>query len=298
MVKGLRALLVLAAVSAGLVLGAGYAGGLHPAGDSLSVVRGQSALVTVLAAGGLALSGAGWALWLAGLGAVALAQSAWVWLAPAGELHQTADLTVYQKNLSFRLADPGALIADIKAADPDVLTLQEVTTTTSAVLNALSEELPTQVVCIFASAGSVGLATRLQALSDPVCAERKGLVAVKVAGPSGPLWLVSLHQHWPWPYSQDGQERALLPFLRGLDAPAVIGGDFNMMPWGSSIRRVAEATGTERAGRAWNTFPAFGPIFPLAIDHVLVPKGAVARTEPRERLGSDHLGLLARLDLP
>jgi len=74
----------------------------------------------------------------------------------------------------------------------------------------------------------------------------------------------------------------------------LIAGDFNMVPWGSSVRSIAKAAESERIGGYVTTFPAFGGLAPLAIDHVLIPKGGQGQIETRPLLGSDHLGLVAR----
>ena len=62
------------------------------------------------------------------------------------------------------------------------------------------------------------------------------------------------------------------------------------------VRRVAEATGTRRAGPLRPSFYLKG-LLPITIDHVLVPEGAVAATAMRPLLGSDHRGQRAVVQL-
>ena len=58
---------------------------------------------------------------------------------------------------------------------------------------------------------------------------------------------------------------ALLAVLLPVTGPVLIGGDFNMVPWGARNDIIAGATDTRRVGRALNTFPRFGPLLPLPI---------------------------------
>ncbi len=278
----------------GAALFGGFAGVLHPAGDTLAVLRLHAAAALAVTGLLLGLSGArrGWVA--VALAAVAAAPFAPLQLARAAA-PQSA-LTLYQKNLSFRLADPAPVIADIRAAVPDVVTLQEVTKRNRAVLAGLADVLPTQHVCPFARVGAVAVAARWPARPGrTICAEGQGLAAVQVDSPHGPLWLVSLHLHWPWPYRQPEQLAHVLPILEGLEGPVLIGGDFNAMPWSHAVRRIGAATGAARVGRAANSFPRYSPWVPLPIDQVLAPGGAGA-TELRPLLGSDHRGVLARVD--
>lgn len=120
---------------------------------------------------------------------------------------------------------------------------------------------------------------------------------MQVETPDGPVWVVSLHLHWPYPMGQAAQVRALLPELAALKGPVVLGGDFNMVPWSHSIRAIAAATNTRRIGAVQYTLPLKG-LYTLPIDHLLVPQTPqAASTEKRPLLGSDHYGVLARFSI-
>ncbi len=207
-------------------------------------------------------------------------------------------VSIYQKNMLFQARDLAPLIADIRATGADALTLQEVTPTQAALLSALGTDFPSQIICPFAPVGAVAVASRWPLVEGAaVCLERQGLAAIRVAAPDGPLWIVSIHLHWPWPHGQNPQRTRLLPRLRQLEGPVLVGGDFNMVPWSHSLRSIARATGTRRIGRAFNSMTRFSPLVPLPIDHVLIPETAQGTTERRPLLGSDHHGILARLTL-
>lgn len=282
----------LAAFLAALPLLGGYLGWLHPLGDSLAVFRAQGAALLAL----LALAAWGFGAVRAGRAGLALAliaalPLAWAYLAP-----QTpgADLTLYQKNMLFRNSDLAGLAADIRAAAPDVLTLQEVSEANKPLMAELSDILPHQLWCPFRAVGGPAIATRLQPVAgQEICA--KGLAAMKVAGPKGPLWLVSIHLHWPWPYGQSAHVAELLPVLEEMEAPVVMAGDFNMVRWSDAMAAMRAVAGATLAGPVRGTYTGFAPVLVLPIDHVLSPGGG--QVEARPGLGSDHLGLLARLSL-
>jgi endonuclease/exonuclease/phosphatase (EEP) superfamily protein YafD len=278
---------------------ASYLGMVHGLGDSLAVVRPGLAAVAVLLGGLLAAAGrrlAGLVVGVAGLVAAAPIVGSSL-PTPAGE---GAAYRVYQKNLSFRLADPAPLIADIVGHAPDLVTLQEVTDRTRAVMTGLADTLPTQHWCPFAAVGGVAVLSRWPLIAGTTrCADGDGLAAMQVAAPEGPLWIVSMHLHWPFPYRQSEQLARLLPMLASLDGPTVIGGDFNMVPWSYTLQAIAQATGTERAGSITYSLPMAGGWLTLPIDHVLVPRGRAATHALRlPLLGSDHHGVLARFTGP
>jgi endonuclease/exonuclease/phosphatase (EEP) superfamily protein YafD len=288
-----RILLVLGVLVVAL-LAASYLGVVHGLGDSLAVVRPALAGVAVVIGGLLCFvqrRGAGLVVGAAGLiaGLPVLGSSL-----PAGT-DGDYGYSTYQKNLSFRLADPAPLIADIAGHAPDFVTLQEVTARTRAVMAGLTEALPSQHLCPFAAVGGVAVLSRWPKIAGTErCAEDDGLAAMQVETPDGPVWIVSIHLHWPFPYRQPAQLARLVPVLESLAGPIVIGGDFNMVPWSYTLGRVAQATDSERAGSVTYTLPMMDGWVTLPIDHVLVPRGRGPTSARRMALlGSDHHGVLA-----
>jgi len=281
-----KAVLVLSILG----LGGGFLGWLHPAGDSLAVGRGVasatvfvSALLAMMAGMRLAAFGAILLAFITGM-SVGLA-----YLLPG----PPGSLSLYQKNLLFRNTDLAGLEADIRAADPLFVTLQEVSEPNLALLAALKDRLPYQHVCAFAGVGGTAVASQLPPVPGAtVCA--RGLAAMQVVYQDAPIWIVSVHLHWPWPHGQAQHATTLEPVLAGLDGPILMGGDFNMVRWGHSVERLAAIAGVRAAGPMRGSYVGFGPWLALPIDHVFAPKGG--RVSYRPTLGSDHLGLLAVLE--
>jgi endonuclease/exonuclease/phosphatase (EEP) superfamily protein YafD len=287
----LRVLCRVLVVLAALVLAASFAGDLHGVGDSLAVFR------LAILAGALVVSALVWrwrwakvlAVVVFGIGGMHLADGAFA-AAP-----QTADFIIYQKNLFYRERDRTEFIADVVSSDADVVTLQEVGPANEKVLDALLEHYPHQLLCNARGLRSMAIVSRT-AFEAQECSEGSGAARVVTQIGERSIQVYSLHLFWPYPYPQSRQVARLIPSFEAREAAfTVVGGDFNMAPWGRSVAAIEAATGTERVGRAAATYYLYG--YPLAIDHVLATGGAGA-LETRDKMGSDHLGLVASIVFP
>ena len=287
-----RVALRILAVAMALGLLAGFAGGVHPLGDSFAVLRLPLALGLALV-----LLGVGGRLWSRGLLILAaLLPAVGVW---AGNSAISApsphDRVLYQQNLLWNRRDDAAWLANVAATQPDFVTLQEVSSRNATLLEALRTDYPHQALCPFANVvGGVAVLSRWPGGDGGiVCA--KGLAAMEVSTPQGDLWLVSIHLHWPWPFDQADQVDELVEVLAGLDGPVIIGGDFNAVRWSNAIRRIAAASEARVAGPQGATFrlPYLG--VPIGIDHVLSSSLSAGEVIPVAPLGSDHNGVVAYL---
>ena len=288
--------ILTAVVKAGLVLAlfaliGGYMGRLHPLGDSLSVGRGAAAAAVFL----LSLLAIVAGMRLAAFGAILLSiltgtsvALAYLWPGPPGTF------ALYQKNLFYANSALAEVEADIRAADPVAITLQEVSPANTALLAALGDAYPHQFHCTQGTRGGTAVLSRAEPVPGAqVCVP--GLAAMQVRLEDRDLWIVSVHLSWPWPYDQADHVASLLPVLQGLEGPVVMGGDFNMVRWGWSVQRLAAYARVMPAGPMRGTFGGLIPHVELPIDHVLAPRGG--RVTYRDALGSDHRGLLAMLAL-
>lgn len=292
----LRLLIQILTLLGALAVGAGYLGAVHPAGDTLAVFRLPLA-VSVLAGGVLlfVLRRRKQAIPVLLFALFALAPL----LLPQGQAGAggALGLSLYQKNMMFRMPDPAALGADILVRAPDFVTLQEVSGVNLAVLDSLGAAYPSRQFCPFATVGGVAVASRWPMVpGSRFCADHDGLAAMQVETPDGPVWVLSIHFYWPWPHGQAGQAARLLPTLARLDGPKAIGGDFNMVPWSHRMRQVQKVSKTSLIGPPHITLVRSGGWLRVPIDHVLV--SGDGNTERLPLLGSDHYGLLAHFNLP
>ncbi len=205
------------------------------------------------------------------------------------------NVSLYQANILFR-NDATETIAYISQIQPDIVTLQEVTS--RALPNLMNlPEYPTKIHCDFSGVGGVMVLSRFPPVEEQSgCEAGSGMVWARLQTPDGPVTVVSLHLYWPWPHSQATQLDQLEPRLASLPAPVIVAGDFNNVPWSHAIFRVTKATDTKIIPgirlsldiyKGWGRFP---------IDHVLIPTDqGYAETTPRN--GSDHRGILAHFML-
>jgi len=287
--KAVLSMLALGAFGISFALLGGYLGALHPLGDSLAIFRPHAALA--LAFLGLLLiplrawAAASLSLALAGVAGLPVLAMALPERAPTA-----TEIRVYAKNVLFGRGDNDRLVADILESGADIVLLQELNATRGVLQTALNDSHPYRHICQFSASSGIAIFSRWP-LETPHCSVHRTLAAARVATPDGPVWAISTHLQWPYPF---GQRHALdheMAFLRGLDGPVIIGGDFNMAPWGQSVRDMSEATGTRLLGPMHVTIEPRG--VPLSIDHVLTT--GEGRTERRPRLGSDHFGIFAEI---
>ncbi|MHA3978595.1 endonuclease/exonuclease/phosphatase family protein [Halovulum sp. GXIMD14794] len=284
---------MLTALGILLVL-AGYFGHAHPAFDSLAALRIQFAVgfacvllfsvafaaltARLLAVTGLLIAGAG--------------------IAPAafpGDPVAQPQLSVYSHNLRFDNGAPDELLAQIAAAAPDVVVLQEIGAPNEDIVQRLARRYRNQVVCPFASVGGVAILTNARLLDKPGCLEGQGAAWVRLGTDGGPLTVVGLHLHWPWPYGQPEQITSIAPELSALDEPVLIAGDFNAPSWSHAVDRIAAATGTRPASGLRLTFRRPGVWPGLPLDHMLLSEDLSGQVAMLPAAGSDHMALLGRI---
>jgi endonuclease/exonuclease/phosphatase (EEP) superfamily protein YafD len=269
----------------------GYLGWLHPLGDSLAVGRGIASVAVLILAVLASFAG----LRMAAFGALLLAMLtgaqvflAYTWPGPPGTY------LVYQKNMLFRNDDLAGLEADIRAAAPHIVTLQEVSEPNLALLANLKDAFPHQLHCPGRVVGGPSVLTSLTPVpGTDFCGP--GLAAMQVAAGEDRFWVVSIHLRWPWPYPQADHVDLLVPILDKLKGPAVLAGDFNMVRWANSVGRLADILGVRPAGPTFGSYIGISELYPLPIDHVFATRSG--RVVPRGAHGSDHLGLLAEVAL-
>ena len=276
----------------------GYTGRYLPFGDALAVGRVQ--VLAVLFLVGLALL----AFREMRAGAVALAAGVFCGVPILSQGKANVDIpadgyTLYQKNLLAVAWPREGLAEDIIASGADIVTLQEVTEHNLFYMKPMFDAYPHQVFCGFPGERSVAILTRLPVIEGTIHCDPENRAAwLQVSLPDGkPMWVMGVHLFWPYPYPQSEQVDTIVTHLAGLDGRKLVSGDFNNVPWASVTARIEEAAGAERTGAYRTTFPMFGPLVPLPIDQVLLPRGATGHSTLRPLGGSDHLGVLTRFSL-
>ena len=284
LLRGVFAVFVLGCC---LIILAGFAGQLHPLGDSLSLLR--------IPAGLLCLASLAFPMQrIVRAGVAAVAFFALLTTAPLFWGTQSGgNLTLYTKNLLYRNSELSSLADDIRASGAEVVTLQEVGKTNDAFLAMVASDYPYQHLCRFIGWSGVAVLSKTPFVGSPHCSDRTGVAAAQIEKDGNIVWVASVHLPWPYPYAHEQSAQSAVALFDELEGPVVIAGDFNIFPWASSARRIRAASGTMVAGPVRPTYNLYGA--PLFLDHVYAPNGG--NVTYRELLGSDHLGVVARLDL-
>ncbi|MEJ8560891.1 endonuclease/exonuclease/phosphatase family protein [Yoonia sp. GPGPB17] len=264
----------------------GFAGALHPAFDSLSLLRLPLAILCLLVLVfpmrvRLRLMLAGTAL----LGAATTVPM--FFAAPAA-----GELRIYSKNMWYGNPEGDALAADIRASEADVVALQEVSLRNGAMLAGLQDVYPYQHMCTFNGWNGIAVLSRTP-MRQQTCTERRAVAAAMIEHRDGQVWVASMHLSWPFPYANATSAQAATEVLSEMEGPVVIAGDFNIFPWANSVRSLQKIADLQVAQPVRSTLDLRG--VPLMLDHVHAPGGG--RVQYRALLGSDHLGVLADVSL-
>ena len=265
----------------------GWTSGVHRSADTIAMLRRVFAVVLLMA--GLAAKTRIMRFTFGLAGAFGLA-SALVFLLPQDP---GTDLRLYAKNLLFRNDQIDALQRDISAAKVDVVMLQEISERNAGLKTLLATEFPHQHKCQFTGKIAIAVLSKHPFVSAPKCTQARALAAAQIDLDGRPVWVVSAHIPWPWPFDHAAAEQDAEALLATLQGDIVVAGDFNTFPWSPRLQRIRAMTNTRVAGPTHPTL-AYRRM-PLPLDHVLAPGGGAVSYRPL--LGADHRGLVADISL-
>lgn len=305
------AFLAMTALSAALL--AGFFGALHPAFDSFSHFRIHfSVLMALLAlpllASSFRLQAAAGLLFA--IACLATTASALPRLWPQPAVAKPADQAVYsllQMNLRFNNPTPKKVLSLIGRANPDVITLDEVSGMWTTELGYITSAYPYRILCPYPNGMfGVALLSRRPFAADtaPRCEPRGAMATATIDFGGVGVDVAAIHLSWPWPKEQYWQIGELAEPLAGLGETAIMAGDCNAVPWSAAVRRVAalgRLTVMPSAGPTWihRTLPDFLRRYAgLPIDQVFSKGGLTILSSTRlEDTGSDHLPVLVEFTL-
>ncbi len=182
-----------------------------------------------------------------------------------------------------------------KESSIDVATFQEVTYAHKAKLEELKDKYPYQAYCEFATVGGEMIISKYPFTNNGGCIKGQGLVWREIDTGNKKFSLVSLHLHWPYPYSQYNQITTLSKELEQIKGPIILAGDFNAAPWSHAVERIANTSHSRViSGVRWS-IKVDTPIASiwLPIDHVLSYGFLNEQIATGKDLGSDHLPILS-----
>jgi endonuclease/exonuclease/phosphatase (EEP) superfamily protein YafD len=309
-----RRLFGAAALGAAALLLAGFGGGVWFALDTLAHFRLHLAVLAVLFGLAAILARArlagGAALVAAALGVAGLSPA----LAPAGRPAApgpTAPLTVAVANVDFSNDRSDEVEQALAALGADVLVTLESRSQFRRADGPLRGAFDTVVNRVRWIYTGNWLWTNLPVEDGEkrdTTPDAPAIVRARVSLPQGgTVDVLGLHFRRPLTEAQETQLAGLGAATPGLGRPLVALGDFNAAPWSEAVTRAAQTLGVEPVGGlrfTWRSkwagwFGPFGALLSLPIDHALVSPGVgVDSVETFEIPGSDHRGVLLRLQIP
>jgi endonuclease/exonuclease/phosphatase (EEP) superfamily protein YafD len=227
----------------------------------------------------------------------------------------TVPLRVMTANILYGRADADSLVATANAS-ADVLAIQELTPESVERLSAagLDETFPYRALDARPGPDGVGAWSRFPiTASECIDDYRLAMVStrIKVEGVQVDPAVLVAHLLPPWPhpigeYRSDMQrmQKTMRDLAESVGAgSAVVAGDFNSTPDMREFRHLLRdgfRDASLQAGAGFNrTYPADRRLPPIiAIDHVLTYQCTATSAETTALPGSDHRGLITRLEIP
>lgn len=284
---------------------AGMLGAFHPLADSFSHFRLHLVVLALPFIPLLFITGA----WINGLALTAIVV---VSVGLLGQLFggstaanastERRDLRIVSLNLHHIYADAEQVAAFIADADPDVISLQELSLEPPKVVRLLEKDYPHQVICRYRSSSAIAVLSRIP-FTATGCQNDHRLAWATVERDGQEVTVASLHLRWPFPSPQATQIAGLSATWPQLGTPLVLTGDFNAAPWSHAVQTVARNSGTKvvpglRRSYTWGE-NWLGSVLALPIDHVLVtPTLDVKSTALGPHVSSDHLPLIVDIEMP
>ena len=276
---------------------ASYLGHLHPVGDSLAVFRQY---LIILTGGSIFLMVYLGRRYLAVFALTVSIMASTPFLVQLMFFNQleSSDFVIYQKNMSVDLTDEAAFVQDLRSVNPDFATFQEASSKNRALIESVGDILPFVHYCHANRWTGTAIASRWPIVRGTArCDPDVRTAYMQVETSKGPIWLVSIHQKWPWPSAQPEEKPAFLNFLKNLKGDVVVAGDFNMVPWSYTMQEYEKAANASLIPGLRGSFPLTWDVFWIPIDHILLADGFRGSAEMRGFFGSDHRGIVGRFNV-
>jgi endonuclease/exonuclease/phosphatase (EEP) superfamily protein YafD len=216
-------------------------------------------------------------------------------------------VTLYSANLLSTNTETDAIVASIKAANPDILVLIEVPLSVSEHTGELLPQYPYRLGSPWPGfgAGTTGnvILSRYPLTPGAIRAPGLSYALATVDTPLGKVNVVGMHMTRPWPYQfqwgQLSQAMALKILVGKLQGPVIVAGDFNSVSSARVGRQIQTDIGL-KANPGWpGSWPSNVPAaFAFTIDQVYrTPDLAVIDRRIGKPTGSDHRPIITRLTL-
>ncbi len=245
-------------------------------------------------------------------------QVAWYYLGRPSEIPRSSVVRVLSSNIRHGEADPTAFVG-LAAENADVIMVSELTPEAAQRFSnaGISRTFPYSVLMSAPGAGGIGLWSRYPLTPLPLTEHPDARIPAARVEVPGLRWkpvMASVHIKSPLAYGRNSVEdwRRGIAFVENQlqrfattagRGAVIVAGDFNSTPDVRQFRDLLTngyRDAVHQSGAGFNpTFPAdqwYPPL--ITIDHVLVRGAATSAITTVGIAGSDHRGLLARIQIP
>ncbi|NDV02750.1 endonuclease/exonuclease/phosphatase family protein [Pseudoroseicyclus tamaricis] len=219
---------------------------------------------------------------------------------PAGE---ERDLSILWFNVLGTNDIPlGQLARAIRADSPDLVVLTEALPAVG-LHDQLSTRYPYSFGCEMRRDCSILILSKLPLdeaqIADLSSYHPNRRASFTVTHPAAEISVQVLHMIKPWLFRYTAQEEAVVDEVLERRPPDILMGDFNSAPWSRRMLALEREHDLRHARLPVATWPVPAGPLGIPIDHVLVGEGyAITSLEEwGEGLGSNHLGLIAGIDI-
>jgi endonuclease/exonuclease/phosphatase (EEP) superfamily protein YafD len=234
------------------------------------------------------------------------------WYVPkSSTTHSTRRLKLVQYNVFYYNNHYRGVLDFLRAEQPDIVTMQEITSDWVAGLAPLSAEFIEHHTVPEARGSGIAVYSRIkfdQVETLVLSGDQRPNLLVKFHWEGRPVTLLTTHPQNPFGKNRFEWRNELLHnaanLLNSLPAPKILIGDLNTTMWSPYYQKLVTDTQLVNAREGYGLLPTWNarfrlPFLMIPIDHCLVSRDievAAIRTGPK--LGSDHLPLIIELVIP
>jgi len=206
-------------------------------------------------------------------------------------------------NLNASNGNAEQVLKAIRAADPDLLLLEEVTPKWAGELSVLNADYPYRVSKVRNDPFGIMLLSKVPLSRTNVLFVGDAqipTIAANVHLPQGEIFLVGTHPVPPisseFSNLRNNQLVALPQRVRGQKNPVLLIGDLNTSPWSAHFTRLLKDSGLQNSMKHFGfqpSWPAGNRFLRIPLDHVLHSPGILIHNRAvGSDVGSDHLPVL------
>ncbi len=232
------------------------------------------------------------------------------WGAPTATASAGETLRALLINVNRRYGNPQKVLDTIRAYNPDIIVLQEVSASWLRVMTpALATDYPHSEDAPRDDNFGIAFWSRhpLPTLAVLYTGDFEvPTIIAELETPRGNCMILATHPVPPmgklYTKNRNDQLAELARRSRHTDVPLVLMGDLNATPWSAAFKSLLRESGLKNASQGrglYPTWPTFMPLLRIPIDHFLhTPDIGIVSRQTGPGVGSDHFPVIVDFTLP